>query len=69
MVIAMKAIKPRKARPSEVCGEMISVCGEVWISLIMEFCQRVLNEKEKEMKEVVMHTEEYKVVGACYEYR
>ena len=46
MPIAIKPMKPVKAaRPSEVCEE-ISVCGKVGISVMLELCQRVLNEKE-----------------------
>ena len=46
-MIATKAIKPRKAaQPSEVCAKMTSSSGEVGSRLMMEFCQRVLNEKE-----------------------
>ena len=33
------------AGPSEVCAEMISVNGEVEVSVMVEFCQRVLDGK------------------------
>ena len=46
MAIAIKVMKPGKAaRPSEVCGEMISASGEVGVSVMMELCQRVLDGK------------------------
>ena len=39
-------MKPRKAAgPSEVCAEMISVSGEVGVSVMVELCQRVLDGK------------------------
>ena len=41
-----KMIKPGKAaQASEVCAEMISASGEVWISAMIELCQRLLDEK------------------------
>ena len=50
MAIAIKATKPGKvAGPSEVCAEMIFTSGEVEISVMMEFCQHELNEKEYRM--------------------
>ena len=42
MAIAIQVMKPGKAAgPSEVCAEMISVSGQVGVSVIMELCQRV----------------------------
>ena len=46
MAIAIKVMKPGKAvGPYEVCAEMISVSGEVGISVMVELCQRVLDRK------------------------
>ena len=47
MAMAIKVMKPGKAaRPSEVCAEMISACGEVGVSVMVELCQRVLDGKK-----------------------
>ena len=47
MAIAIKVMKLRKAAgPSEVCTEMISASGEVGISVMVEFCQCVVDGKE-----------------------
>ena len=47
MAIAIKVMKPGKAAgPSEVCAEMmISACGEVGVSVMVELCQRVFDGK------------------------
>ena len=46
MAIAIKVMKPGKgAGPSEVCAEMISASGEIWVSVMVELCQRVLDGK------------------------
>ena len=51
MVIAIKVMKPGKAAgPSEICAEMISASAEVVDSVMVEFCQRVLDEKEMPYK-------------------
>ena len=48
VAMAIKVIKPGKtAGPSEVCAEMISASGEVGVSVMVELCQRVLDEKER----------------------
>ena len=40
-------MKPRKiAGPSEVCQAMICASGEVEISVMMDTCRRMLDEKE-----------------------
>ena len=45
MVIAVRAVKPGKASgPFGVCAEIVSASGEVGISVIMELCQRMLDE-------------------------
>ena len=44
VVIPIKPMRPGTAAgPYEACAEMISACGEVRISVMMEFCQRVLD--------------------------
>ena len=68
MAIAIKVMKPGKtAGPSEVCAEMISAIGKIWVSVMMKLCQRVLNGKQvywyqfsrrKEMYETAIFTEE-----------
>ena len=46
MAMAIKMMKLGKAAgPSEVCAEMISAAGEVGARVMMELCQRVLDEK------------------------
>ena len=46
MAIAIKVIKPGKAAgPFEVCAEMISACGEIGVSVMVELCQRELDAK------------------------
>ena len=46
MAIAIKVMKSGKAAgPSEVCAEVISVSGEVGVSMMMELCQRVFDGK------------------------
>ena len=46
MAMAIKVMKPGKAAgSSEVFAEMISASGEVGVSVMVEFCQRVLNGK------------------------
>ena len=46
MAIAIKVMKPGKAAgPSKVCAEMISASKEVGVSVMVELCQRVLDEK------------------------
>ena len=46
IAIAIKVIKPGKAAgPSEVCAEMISASGDVGIRVMVELCQRILDEK------------------------
>ena len=43
-MIAVKAIKPGKAAgPFEVCAKVIPASGEVRITVMMEFCQRVFD--------------------------
>ena len=47
MAIAIKAIRPGKAAGTpEVCAEMTAVNGEVGKSVMMEFCQSMLDGKE-----------------------
>ena len=46
MVIAVRAVKPGKASgPFGVCTEIVSAGAEVGISVIMELCQRMLEEE------------------------
>ena len=44
MAIAINVMKPGKAaKPSEICAEIISASGKVWINVMVELCQRVLD--------------------------
>ena len=41
-----KVMKPGKVgKPSKACVEMISASGEVWIRVMIELCQHVLDSK------------------------